>query len=408
MEEIERQVGVKMSLSKHPLWRKPQHHLDSDGSSEHVHWIELFYDLVHVVAIFVLGNYLSQHLNPVGFAIFAALFVVIWFAWFDLSLFNSLYVSTDIQHRYIMASQIITIMVMSASIMHIDGGGWSYFAVGYAINRAIIALLYWRARFVGDTEAELPSRLARNFLIGAILFLVSAFLPKPFSYLVFSFAMLLLAILYVTPKVGVLHCERFIPRFGHMAERFALLLLIVAGEGFFKLVITLADKGIDQVVVDVFFNYVLGGAAIFVLCWIYFDFVGNGKPRDDKPKTLVKWVIAHLILMLSAVTIGVALSAEVKVSFLDQYPLKYAVIGCLGLVSYLYCLLKIQDVIELRTAHRFATAKVRAFGIAMALVTLATVAFVPSIVANLLWGTALFSQIIIPVTKAYNTFSKGA
>lgn len=41
---------------------------------------------------------------------------------------------------------------------------------------------------------------------------------------------------------GALNNERFLPRFGHMAECFALLLLIVAGEGFFKPVITLAEK----------------------------------------------------------------------------------------------------------------------------------------------------------------------
>ena len=47
-----------------------------------------------------------------------------------------------------------------------------------------------------------------------------------------------------------------------------------------------------------------------------------------------------------------------------------------GLATYLYCLLKIQEVIELRTAHRFATAKVRYIGIALCFVTLAIVSFV--------------------------------
>ena len=395
-----------MSLAKHPLWRKPQHHLDTDHSSDHVHWLELFYDLVHVVAIFVLGNYLSHHLSVTGFMVFAALFIIIWFAWFDISLFNSLYVSTDIQHRYIMAAQIITMMLMSAAIVHIDGGGWAFFAVGYALNRAIIALLYWRARFVGDSQVQLPTEMTRNFLIAAGLFLVSAFLPKPYNYLLFSVTLLGLLSMYVLPKIGALRNERFLPRLGHMAERFALLLLIVAGEGFFKLVITLAEKGVDEVPADIFVNYVIGGSAIFVLCWIYFDFAGNGKPRDTEKRTLVQWTLAHLLLMLSAVCIGVALSAEVKVSFMDSYPTKYAVLGCVGLAVYLYCLLLIQNVIELRAAHDFATAKVRAFGIVLALITLVAVPFVPSFVANILWGGALFSQIIIPVTRAYLHFSK--
>lgn len=391
---------------KHALWRKPRHHLDADASSDHVHWIELFYDLAHVVSIFVLGNYLSHHLGFAGFAVFAALFTVIWFAWYDLSLFNSLYVSTDIRHRYIMAAQIITIMIMSSSIMHIEGAGWSYFAIGYAINRAIMSLLYYRAKTVDDVETCLPSRLSKNFAVGSIIFLISAFLPAPYSYLVFGLGMVVLAALYVAPKIGVLYNERFVPRFGHMAERFALLLLIVAGEGFFKLVITLAEKGIDNVVGDVFVNYAFGGLSIFFLCWVYFDFVGNGKPRDSMPKTLIKWTVAHLFLMLSSVMIGVALSAEVKIAFMDQYPLKYAVTGCVGLAVYLYCLLKIQDVIELRTAHRFATAKVRYFGIALAVATIAIVSFVPSVIGNAVWGIALFSQILIPVRKAFRTLTQ--
>ncbi|GAM68600.1 hypothetical protein JCM19236_922 [Vibrio sp. JCM 19236] len=275
-----------MSLDRHPLWRKPQHHLDVTESSQHVHWIELFYDLAHVVAIFMLGNFLSHHLTVSGFLIFVALFVVIWFAWFDLSLFNSLYVSTDMQHRYIMTSQIITIMVMSASIPHITDTSWPYFAIGYGINRAFIAFLYWRVRQVGDSDGELPRKLSRNFFGSAFLFLLSAFLPHPYSYLVFGLGLLILALLYALPRVGALECHRFVPRFGHMSERFALLLLIVAGEGFFKLVVTLSIKGIDNVVGDVLFNYVIGGAAIFVLCWMYFDFAGNGKPRNTDKKDI--------------------------------------------------------------------------------------------------------------------------
>ncbi|MCG9706846.1 low temperature requirement protein A [Photobacterium damselae] len=331
---------------------------------------------------------------------------MIWFAWFDLSLFNSIYVSTDVQHRYIMATQIITIMIMSSAIVHIDGAGWVYFAIGYAINRAIMSLLYFRAKTVEDNETCLPSRMSRNFSIGSVIFFISAFLPAPYSHMVFAAGMVILAALYAAPKVGVLYSKRFLPRFGHMAERFALLLLIVAGEGFFKLVITLAEKGIDNVVGDVFVNYAFGGLSIFVLCWIYFDFVGNGKPRNNESKTLVKWTISHLFLMLSAVMIGVALSAEVKIGFMDQYPFKYALIGCLGLATYLYCLLQIQNVIELRTAHRFATAKVRYIGIALCLVTLVIVSFVPSIVANVMWGAALFSQIVIPVRTAFKTLTQ--
>ncbi|WP_163391486.1 low temperature requirement protein A [Enterovibrio norvegicus] len=396
-----------MNLSDQALWRKPQHYLDSNASSDHVHWLELFYDLVHVVSIFVLGNYLSHHLGFNGFFVFAALFIVVWLAWFDLSLFNSLYVSTDIHHRYIMSAQIVTVMLMSSSITTIDGDGWAYFAMGYAINRLIIANLYRRARFVSlDKEDPFPCEMSRNFGIGAAIFGVSAFLPQPYSYALFGAGIILMLCLFTLPKLGTMRFERSVPRIGHMAERFALLLLIVAGEGFFKLVLTLSDVGIDTVSADVFVNYVIGAAAIFVMCWMYFDFVGDGKPKNTHQKTLIIWTLAHLLLMLSAVCIGVALSAEVKIGFWDNYPYKYAVIGCLGLCAYLFSLLMIQHVIEQRQAQRSAIAKIRWFGIIMAGVTLLFVPYIPSILGNLLWGIALLSQVIVPVTSAYRSFAR--
>ena len=49
-------------------------------SHDHVHWIELFYDLIHVVIVFLLGNFLSDHLTLSGFVVFAGIFIAIWLA----------------------------------------------------------------------------------------------------------------------------------------------------------------------------------------------------------------------------------------------------------------------------------------------------------------------------------------
>ncbi len=395
-----------MALEEHPMWRKPKHHLDLEEEHNHVHWVELFYDLIHVVIIFLLGNYLSDHMTVTGFLTFAGLFIAIWFAWADSSVFNSLFVSTDIKHRLIMATQIVTAMVMAASIPKIHADGWIFFALAYSVNRLITGYLYFRTRKLGENEKALASRVSRNFFILSAVFAVSAFIPTPFGYVVFGLGILSIQLLYMLPKVGVLDNKRFLPRFGHMSERFALLLLIVVGEGFFKLVVTLTEKGIYKVDPSVIVNFVFGGFSVFVLCWIYFDFVGNGKPKNTQKSTLVNWWLAHLFLMLAAVMIGVALAGEVKVGFWDPYPLGYGVIGCLGLMLYLSCLLWIQFNIEQRVAHRFATAKIRCVGLALALLTLIVVPYVPAIVGNLLWGSALFSQIAIPLTRAYMTLSK--
>lgn len=394
-----------MALSDHPMWRKPQHHLDLDDAHDHVHWVELFYDLIHVVTIFLLGNYLSHHISPEGFMVFAGLFIAFWFAWGDSSAFNSLYVSTDIWHRVIMSAQICTVMFMAAAIPAITGKGWVFFALGYAANRAITAFLYWRVIKANSDTTSMPYEMARNFACLAVLFAVSAFIPAPYSYYLFAAGIVIIQLLYMLPVIGVLRFERFVPRLGHMSERFALLLLIVSGEGFFKLVLTLSEKGIYKVSYDVLMNFVIGGVSIFVLCWLYFDLVGNGKPKDTKTPTMVKWWLANLVLMLAAVMMGVALTGEVKVGFWDPFPVKYAWLGCTGLAIYLLCIMVIKSTVEPRVAHRFAKPWIQVAGAILAIITLIFVPYVPAIVGNMLWGAALYMQLLIPLIASARTLA---
>ena len=393
-----------MALQDHPMWRKPQHHQDIDQAHDHVHWVELFYDLIHVVTIFLLGNYLSHHLNIDGFLLFVGVFIVLWYAWGELSIFNSIYVSTDFWHRIIMSVMIITLMFMAAAIPAIEGKGWTFFALGFAANRAMLAMLYFRAKRNNSSTHSMCCEQIRNFSIFAAIFTITAFLPKPYAYWAFAAAMVATQALYMIPKISVLRHDTFAPRLGHMAERFSLLTLIVLGEGFFKLVITLSEKGIYKVSPDVFVNFVIGGVSMFIMCWIYFDFVGNGKAKDDKLSTLVKWWLAHLTLMICGVMVGVALAAEVKVGFWEPYPTKYAAIGCFGLAGYIAMLWALRGVIEHRLASDHGRWDVRLFGIIVAIGCFFIVPHVPSIVGNLIWGTALLSQIAIPLTRGWMAY----
>ncbi|GHE21458.1 low temperature requirement protein A [Halomonas urumqiensis] len=388
-------------LQDFPIWRRPRHHMDVEGASDHVHWVELFFDLIHVVTIFILGNYLSHHLDWPGVLVFSGLFVAIFFAWADCSVYNSLYISTDIPHRVIMAVQIVTMMVIAASIPQISEGGWPYFALGYALNRALTGYLYWRARHLGAERSSLAQEQGRNFFILAGLFALSALLPRPLGYWVFGAGVVLIQLQYMLPVVGTLRFERFVPRLGHLSERFGLLMLILLGEGFFKLVVTLADKGIDKVGAGTLFNLIMGGLSLFALAWIYFDSAGNAKPRSRATGVLLAYWFAHITILWSAVLIGVALAGEVYVGFWEPYPTGYGAIGTVGLAVFLVSLWVLQSLVEGRDITcRYHSGGVRLFGIAGALVVLVIHPSVPSAVGNVVWGMALFSQIGVPLYRA--------
>ncbi len=390
-----------MPLSDFPIWRRPRHYMDVENPGDHVHWVELFFDLVHVVTIFQLGNYLSHHLDLGGLFAFTGLFLAIFFAWADSSIYNSLYISTDIPHRLIMAVQIVTMMFIAAAIPAVGADGWPYFALGYALNRALTAYLYWRARSVGAETTSLAYEQGRNFFGLAAIFAISAFLPQPLGWWVFGAGLLCIQLQYMVPRLGTLRFERFVPRLGHISERFGLLMLILLGEGFFKLVVTLSDKGIHSASAGTLFNLVMGGLSLFVLAWIYFDSAGNARLKARTVPMMLAYWFAHIVIMWSTVMIGVALAGEVYVGLLAPYPTGYGMVGSLGLAVFLAALWTIQTLVEGRdTTRRFHHKRLRAFGIAMAIVTLVIHPFVPSIVGNLVWGTGLFSQIAVPLYLA--------
>lgn len=397
-----------MARHHHPMWRKPLHHEDHENANDHVHWIELFYDLIHVVTIFLLGNYLSHHFSLDGFMMFTFLFLSVWIAWGDSSFFNSLYVSTDLNHRMIMAFQVCTVMAMAAAIPAMPGKGETYFFLAYGVNRALTAYLYFRAIKHNKNTSSLAYEMARNFAVFAVLFIISAFLPSPFNYIVFIGTLVLLQYSYLSPTKGVMRHERFVPRIGHLSERFALLLLIALGEGFFKMVLGMAEKGVYKASPELWFNFILGGISLFVLCWCYFDFVGNGKLKNHTRRNIATWWYGSMLVMLAAVMLGVALTGEVKVNstFLEPYPFKYAILGCTGLALYIAALSIIQHTLEHRVAHNFASMKLRIAGIVIALGLLLIVQDIPSIVGNAIWFSALGLQVFVPLLLAYRHFGK--
>lgn len=389
-----------MALSDYPLWRAPLHHEDLDDPHDEVHWVELFYDLIHVVCVFMLGNYLSHHLSLEGLLIVAGVFTVIWMAWAEASYFSSLYVSTDVYHRCIMFAQVCTVMLMAASIPDIAGEGAFYFGVAYACNRGLTALLYRRVTWRKAGAHQVSREMSRNFGIAALCFLLAAYLPSPWNYCLFGVVILLIQISFFHPKFGVIRLKRFTPRISHFSERFALLFLIVMGEGFFKLVISLSEEGVANVSSDVLIKFILSGMTISALTWAYFDYVGQGRPRTDNKRHRMRWWYGHLVLMFSALMIGVALKAEVQVGFSDHYPFKYAALACSGFVLFSISLAVIQSSIEHHAGHRFYTRDVQLFGIGMAILTLCAVPFAPAWVGNMLFGTAVLSQIAIPMIRA--------
>jgi Bacterial low temperature requirement A protein (LtrA) len=66
--------------SERPSARRPSLY-DTSEEGRHATWLELFFDLVFVLAIAELAHYLHDHLTVGGFLGFAFLFLPVWLVW---------------------------------------------------------------------------------------------------------------------------------------------------------------------------------------------------------------------------------------------------------------------------------------------------------------------------------------
>src|SRR6185312_3940857 len=84
-----------------PWLRPPALRTPGDGGDEerHASWLELFFDLVFVVAIAQLAQELARDHSLGGFAIFAGLFLPVFIAWQGFTFYADRFDSDDVLFR---------------------------------------------------------------------------------------------------------------------------------------------------------------------------------------------------------------------------------------------------------------------------------------------------------------------
>ena len=109
-------------------------------------WLELFFDLVFVVAITELSQFLVEDHSAGGFVRFAALFVPVWVAWQGYMAYATRFDTDDLGFRLAYFGAMLAIAAMAVLIGDVaHGKNSAAFAVAYVVLRSIMLVLYWRA-----------------------------------------------------------------------------------------------------------------------------------------------------------------------------------------------------------------------------------------------------------------------
>lgn len=285
-----------------PAWVVPPRLLTVGEEGERrASWLELFFDLVFVVAITELSRELVAHHSLMGFLRFAALFIPVYVAWQGYMAYATRFDTDDLLFRVAYFAAMLAIAAMAVLIQDVARGVHSTeFALAYVALRSFMLALYARAWRSVPQARPLVRFYGGGYALGAAIWLVSLAFPPPGRYIVWVIAQVLE--LSLPPLSTMLH--RRIPTSAtHLPERWALFTLIVLGES--VVAVAVATSGQQWQAASVL-AAVLGFAAVACVWWLYFDHQASVALRGSTMSVVV-YSYAHIPLLmgLAAMSAGV-------------------------------------------------------------------------------------------------------
>jgi low temperature requirement protein LtrA len=266
-------------------------------------WLELFYDLVFVVAVGQLGHRLASHHDAAGVWAFIGLFVPLWWTWASYTFYADRYDTDDLGQRVLAVAQMVSITLMAASIGAEDS--LTSFAVAFVLAWLVLLAMYWRAyRHIADSR-ELVGGYVQGFATGLAFWVVSIWVPGPTKYVLWAVG---LAIQLYTPW-RVREIQKKVPlSVSHLPERFGLFTILVLGEAFVAVVGALSH-GHWEFALTV--GGILGVLVASAMWWLYFDNqegrVVRRRKGQRKAWQPTVWIYSHLPLVIAITSMGIGL-----------------------------------------------------------------------------------------------------
>ncbi|MDB5065798.1 MAG: hypothetical protein JWM18_2232 [Chloroflexi bacterium] len=299
------------------LWQPPRPHGDQPQGRVVGH-LELFYDLVMVVLVAQAAQHLATHLSGRGLGEFAAVFTLVWIAWFNGTLHHELHGREDARGRIMFLLQILALVPLGALIPEAGSARGRGFAAAAGVLFTLLALLWFLAARGDQPEYRRPSRqfVTGTALCAAVL-AASALLPPGARVLVWG----LTGVAYLAGVSAVIATASpleagALTMTDALIERFGLLIIIVLGETVTGVVSGLAHTPVDALTLLVALIAVLAG---FGAWWTYFDFAGHRPPRRARPATL-GWMLTHLPLTAAVAGMGAAMVSLIQHAHATRTP----------------------------------------------------------------------------------------
>jgi len=274
--------------------------------------LELFFDLVFVVAVALAVDRLEHGIADGRVAAsalsFALVFFAIYWAWVNFTWFASAYDNDDLVFRLFVFATMVGALIFAAGVPRaFDERDFAVVSVGYAVMRVALISQWLRVAAEDSAHRLTARRFATGLTVLQIGWLAALALPPPWwlvAWFVLAAGELTVPIWGEAASPTTWHAQ-------HIAERYGLFMIIVLGESVLAasaaIQVALADGGLTGPLVPI----IVGGLLIlFSIWWIYFE-----RPEDymlSALPTAFVWSYLHLLVFASVAAVGAGLVVAIE------------------------------------------------------------------------------------------------
>jgi low temperature requirement protein LtrA len=237
---------------------------------ERVKPLELFFDLVFVLAITQCTTLMVDNATWEGIAQAMLVLALLWWAWTGYAWLTSVVDPEEGLVRLALFAAMAALLVAALTVPHAFTDRALEFALAYGVVRVAHIALFVLASQEDRQLRHSVSGLGAGTVVAVGLLIAGSFLDGTGQAVLWSLALLLdMGEPYVFGAEG----WRLVP--GHFAERHGLVIIVALGESIVALGVG-ADVGLT---VSVTAAAVLGIALVFEMWWTYFDIVAIANAR---------------------------------------------------------------------------------------------------------------------------------
>lgn len=315
-----------MRLRERPRLRT----LVPEARERHASWLELFFDLVFVVAVAKVAMILTEHTDAMGFARYAILFIPVWWSWIGFTFYADRFESDELTYRILTFVGMLAVTGVALTL----GGAFSVegdpaFVGCYVFLRLVIVTLYLRAAYYIPLARSFSLQYPLGLGVSCALLIGSLFIDPPQRYILWLLA--LIAEL-ATPLINIRAARTLPIDLSHIPERFGLFTIIVLGEAVVATATGLS--GVQWTLATILIGC-FGFAMAAGIWWIIFDLVEDTALFSRSLLQRFSYIYGHYFAVASIVVVGIGVEHAIKESSEAHLHLPTLMLLCGGIATFM-------------------------------------------------------------------------